>query len=98
MLALEATRDLTHVWAHVDMDAFYASCEELAEPSLVSLHIACNACKLRSFAEICATARNRRHSHADQSAHSLGNMQTLGTYTACHHDSLQIMTFPASPT
>ena len=35
ILALEATRDLTHVWAHVDMDAFYASCEELADPSLV---------------------------------------------------------------
>lgn len=41
VLALEATRDLTHVWAHVDMDAFYASCEELADPSLVSwcMHI-----------------------------------------------------------
>ena len=35
MLALEATRDLTKVWAHVDMDAFYAAAEELANPSLV---------------------------------------------------------------
>ncbi|KAA6417424.1 MAG: DNA polymerase kappa-like [Trebouxia sp. A1-2] len=34
MLALEATRDLTKVWAHVDMDAFYAAAEELANPSL----------------------------------------------------------------
>lgn len=35
MLALEATRDLTKTWAHVDMDAFYAAAEELANPSLV---------------------------------------------------------------
>ena len=38
MLALEATRDLTKVWAHVDMDAFYAAAEELANPSLVGHH------------------------------------------------------------
>ena len=35
ILALEATRDLTKTWAHVDMDAFYAAAEELANPSLV---------------------------------------------------------------
>lgn len=37
ILALEATRDLTKTWAHVDMDAFYAAAEELANPSLVTL-------------------------------------------------------------
>ncbi|KAL3138793.1 hypothetical protein ABBQ32_005635 [Trebouxia sp. C0010 RCD-2024] len=36
ILALEATRDLTKTWAHVDMDAFYAAAEELANPSLKS--------------------------------------------------------------
>ena len=38
ILALEATRDLTKTWAHVDMDAFYAAAEELANPSLVWPH------------------------------------------------------------
>jgi DNA polymerase kappa len=31
---LEATRDLTRTWIHVDMDAFFAAVEELANPSL----------------------------------------------------------------
>ena len=43
ILALEATRDLTKVWAHVDMDAFYAAAEELANPSLVCHFICKNA-------------------------------------------------------
>ncbi|KAF5827726.1 hypothetical protein DUNSADRAFT_170 [Dunaliella salina] len=31
---LEASRDTSRVWIHVDMDAFYAGCEELANPAL----------------------------------------------------------------
>lgn len=31
---MEARRDLTKVWIHVDMDAFFASVEELLDPSL----------------------------------------------------------------
>ncbi|KAK1439970.1 hypothetical protein QVD17_05795 [Tagetes erecta] len=31
---LEATRDLTRMWLHVDMDAFYAAVETLSNPSL----------------------------------------------------------------
>jgi len=31
---LEATRDLTRTWIHVDMDAFYASVEEILDPTL----------------------------------------------------------------
>ncbi|KAL3614350.1 hypothetical protein CASFOL_042424 [Castilleja foliolosa] len=31
---LEATRDLSRTWLHVDMDAFYAAVETLANPSL----------------------------------------------------------------
>lgn len=33
---LVAERDLTHTWIHVDMDAFFASVEELHDPRLVS--------------------------------------------------------------
>ncbi|KAH9620838.1 hypothetical protein KSS87_004702 [Heliosperma pusillum] len=31
---LETTRDLTRIWLHVDMDAFYAAVETLSNPSL----------------------------------------------------------------
>lgn len=34
ILELEATRDLSKVWLHVDMDAFYAAVETLSDPSL----------------------------------------------------------------
>ncbi|GFP88639.1 DNA polymerase kappa [Phtheirospermum japonicum] len=34
ILELEATRDLSRTWLHVDMDAFYAAVETLANPSL----------------------------------------------------------------
>jgi len=33
---LEASRDTQRVWLHIDMDAFFASCEELTNPALVS--------------------------------------------------------------
>ena len=32
---LKAEMDLTRTWVHVDMDAFFASVEELDDPSLV---------------------------------------------------------------
>ncbi|KFK35959.1 hypothetical protein AALP_AA4G060100 [Arabis alpina] len=34
ILELEATRDLSRIWLHVDMDAFYAAVETLSNPSL----------------------------------------------------------------
>ncbi|KAH0977823.1 hypothetical protein GBA52_027542 [Prunus armeniaca] len=34
ILELEATRDLSRIWVHVDMDAFYAAVETLSDPSL----------------------------------------------------------------
>ncbi|XP_062024223.1 DNA polymerase kappa isoform X2 [Rosa rugosa] len=34
VVELEAMRDLSRVWIHVDMDAFYAAVETLSEPSL----------------------------------------------------------------
>ena len=32
---LETTRDLSRTWLTVDMDAFFAACEELDNPALV---------------------------------------------------------------
>ncbi len=34
ILELEATRDFSRTWLHVDMDAFYAAVETLSNPSL----------------------------------------------------------------
>lgn len=34
MLELEASRDLSKIWLHTDMDAFYAAVETLENPSL----------------------------------------------------------------
>ncbi|KAJ6754850.1 DNA REPAIR polymerase UMUC / TRANSFERASE FAMILY MEMBER [Salix purpurea] len=34
ILELEATRDLSRIWLHADMDAFYAAVETLSNPSL----------------------------------------------------------------
>lgn len=34
ILELETTRDLSKIWLHVDMDAFYAAVETLCNPSL----------------------------------------------------------------
>ena len=35
MSALRAGQDLTRLWLCVDMDAFFAACEELDNPALV---------------------------------------------------------------
>ena len=45
---LEAHRNLTRTWLHVDMDAFYASVEERDDPALKTVPVA-GAC-LRSCA------------------------------------------------
>lgn len=34
VVELEAGRDLSRIWLHVDMDAFYAAVETLCDPSL----------------------------------------------------------------
>jgi len=39
MAALKASADLTRTWLHIDMDAFFASVEELDDPSLVSPYL-----------------------------------------------------------
>lgn len=37
---LEARRDLSQVWLHVDMDAFFAACEERDNPELKKIPVA----------------------------------------------------------
>lgn len=39
MAALRAGEDLTRTWLCVDMDAFFAACEELDNPALVHLRL-----------------------------------------------------------
>jgi len=34
IVELEASRDLSRIWLHVDMDAFYAAVETLSNPTL----------------------------------------------------------------
>ena len=46
---LRATTDLTRIWIHADLDAFFASVEELDDPSLVG--IARPPCVLMSFTD-----------------------------------------------
>ena len=40
LVQLELTRDLSQVILHVDMDAFYAACEERDDPRLASVPVA----------------------------------------------------------
>jgi hypothetical protein len=40
LLKLESARDLTRIWMHVDMDAFYAAVEERDNPALKTVPLA----------------------------------------------------------
>lgn len=55
ILELEATRDLSRVWLHVDMDAFYAAVETLSNPSLNGKPMAVGGLSMISTAnyEVC---------------------------------------------
>lgn len=39
MCELNATRDLSRTWLHVDMDAFFAAVEERDRPDLVGVGV-----------------------------------------------------------
>ena len=63
--SLEATRDLSRTWLHVDMDAFYASVEERDQPSLKQQPMAvggmgmiCTANYLVSMHSVCVPLVN----------------------------------------
>ncbi|KAF3435559.1 hypothetical protein FNV43_RR22648 [Rhamnella rubrinervis] len=47
---LEATRDLSRIWLHVDMDAFYAAVETLSNPSLKGKPMAVGSLSMLSTA------------------------------------------------
>jgi DNA polymerase kappa len=53
---LEATRDLTRTWIHVDMDAFFAAVEELSNPSLKGKAFAVGGIGMISTANYAARA------------------------------------------
>lgn len=47
---LETTRDLSRIWLHVDMDAFYAAVETLSNPSLTGKPMAVGSMSMISTA------------------------------------------------
>lgn len=55
ILELEATRDLSRIWLHIDMDAFYAAVETLSNPSLKGKPMAVGGLSMISTAnyEVC---------------------------------------------
>ncbi|GAV73742.1 IMS domain-containing protein/IMS_C domain-containing protein [Cephalotus follicularis] len=50
ILELEAARDLSRIWLHVDMDAFYAAVETLSNPSLKGKPVAVGSMSMISTA------------------------------------------------
>ena len=73
--ALKASADLTRTWLHIDMDAFFASVEELDDPSLVGLPALLGAygsmwCRpLATIAVIQAALSQLHHRAPSQSSH-----------------------------
>lgn len=57
ILELEATRDLSRIWLHVDMDAFFAAVETLSDPSLKGKPMAVGGLSMISTAnyEVCCS-------------------------------------------
>jgi DNA polymerase kappa len=61
MLELETSRDLSKIWLHTDMDAFYAAVETLENPSLKGKPLAVGSMSMIATAsyevniEICST-------------------------------------------
>lgn len=47
---LEGTRDLSRIWLHVDMDAFYTAVETLCNPSLEGKPMAVGSMSMLSTA------------------------------------------------
>lgn len=50
ILELEAARDLSRIWLHVDMDAFYAAVETLSNTSLKGKPVAVGSMSMISTA------------------------------------------------
>lgn len=50
IVELETTRDLSRIWLHVDMDAFYAAVETLSNPSLTGRPMAVGSMSMISTA------------------------------------------------
>lgn len=79
ILELEATRDLSRIWLHVDMDAFYAAVETLSDPSLKGKPMAVGGLSMISTAnyEVCFGFQLVDKQSARSYAHNLYSLFTI---------------------
>ena len=89
--ALKASADLTRTWLHIDMDAFFASVEELDDPSLVGLPALPGAhgmwCRPLATYALIQAALSQLHSRAPSQSHQILHAMISAMVWACRRTS-----------